>query len=102
MPRRMLFVLAALTVGLAFLVSSASGGGAAPSTHQSAKKTYTIYLVAGIASDAFYLTMKKGALSTPWRVPSAVPALASSFSFAQTMSSIWSHSPRDFRSAVAS
>ena len=61
MPRRMLFVLAALTVGLAFLVASASGGGAAPSTHQSAKKTYTIYLVAGIASDAFYLTMKKGA-----------------------------------------
>jgi ribose transport system substrate-binding protein len=61
MPRRMLFVLAALTVGLAFLVASASGGGAAPSQHQTAKKTYTIYLVAGIASDAFYLTMKKGA-----------------------------------------
>ena len=61
MPRRMLFVLAALAVGLAFLVASASGGGAAPSTYQSAKKTYTIYLVAGIASDAFYLTMKKGA-----------------------------------------
>jgi ribose transport system substrate-binding protein len=56
----MLFVIAALTVALAVLVTS-TGGGAAPSQQRAAKKTYTIYLVAGIASDAFYLTMKKGA-----------------------------------------
>jgi ribose transport system substrate-binding protein len=60
MSRRMLFVIAALTVALAVLVTS-TGGGAAPSQQRAAKKTYTIYLVAGIASDAFYLTMKKGA-----------------------------------------
>jgi ribose transport system substrate-binding protein len=57
----MLFVLAALTAGLALLVATAGGGAAAPSQNRVAKKTYTVYLVAGIASDAFYLTMKKGA-----------------------------------------
>jgi ribose transport system substrate-binding protein len=57
----MLFALATLTVGLALLVATAVGGAATPSQHRAAKKTYTVYLVAGIASDAFYLTMKKGA-----------------------------------------
>jgi ribose transport system substrate-binding protein len=46
-------VVAAAVASSATLASS--GGAKAP------KKTYTFYLVAGIASDPFYLTMKKGA-----------------------------------------
>jgi ribose transport system substrate-binding protein len=61
MSRRLLVVAVALTIGLATVVSTAAGGGAAPAQTRTAKKTYTFYLVAGIASDAFYLTMKKGA-----------------------------------------
>jgi len=61
MSRRLLAVVVALAVALAVVASTATGGGASPAAGQSAKKTYTFYLVAGIASDAFYLTMKKGA-----------------------------------------
>ncbi len=61
MSRRLLTAVVALAVGVAALASIAAGGAAAPSSPQTAKKTYTFYLVAGIASDAFYLTMKKGA-----------------------------------------
>ena len=62
MSRRLIAVLVALAVALATLASSAAlGSSASPQKGASAKKTYTFYLVAGIASDAFYLTMKKGA-----------------------------------------
>lgn len=60
MSRRLLTAGVALAVGVAAVASTAAGG-AAPTSTQTAKKTYTFYLVAGIASDAFYLTMKKGA-----------------------------------------
>ena len=59
MSRKLLAVAATLALALA-VGSTASGGGAA-SAKQSATKKYTIVLVAGIASDAFYLTMNKGA-----------------------------------------
>jgi ribose transport system substrate-binding protein len=58
MSRRILAVPLVLAIVFA---ATAAGGGAAPASKQQAKKTYTFYLVAGIASDAFYLTMKKGA-----------------------------------------
>jgi len=62
LSRRLIAVLVALAVALATLASSAAlGSSASPQKGASAKKTYTFYLVAGIASDAFYLTMKKGA-----------------------------------------
>jgi ribose transport system substrate-binding protein len=61
MSRRVLAVIATLALAVAVVASTASGGGAVPATKQSAKKTYKFVLVAGIASDAFYLTMKKGA-----------------------------------------
>ncbi len=61
MSRRLLAVVVALAVAFAVVASTATGEGASPAAGQSAKKTYTFYLVAGIASDAFYLTMKKGA-----------------------------------------
>jgi len=61
MSRRLLAALATAAVVIAALATNASGGGAAPATGQNAKKTYNFVLVAGIASDAFYLTMKKGA-----------------------------------------
>jgi ribose transport system substrate-binding protein len=54
----LLAVAATLALVMA-VASTASGGGAAPAK-QSATK-YTFVLVAGIASDAFYLTMNKGA-----------------------------------------
>jgi ribose transport system substrate-binding protein len=60
MSRRLLAVAVALTVGLTLVVSTATGGAAQP-RRPAAKQTYTFYLVAGIASDAFYLTMRKGA-----------------------------------------
>src|SRR5262245_572160 len=59
MSRKLLAVAATLALALA-VGSTASGGGAAPAK-QSATQKYTIVLVAGIASDAFYLTMNKGA-----------------------------------------
>src|SRR5450759_639045 len=62
MSRRMIAVLVALTIGVAALASTAAlGAGAAHKAPTVQKKTYTFYLVAGLASDAFYLTMKKGA-----------------------------------------
>jgi len=61
MSRRLLAAIMALAVLLAGLTFTAAGGGAVPTGTDAAKKKYTIYLVAGIASDAFYLTMKKGA-----------------------------------------
>jgi len=62
LSRRLIAVLVALAVALATLASSAAlGSSASPQKSASAKKTYNFYLVAGIASDAFYLTMKKGA-----------------------------------------
>jgi ribose transport system substrate-binding protein len=56
--RQLVALLVALAVGVAAVTSSALGSSSAD---QRTKKTYTFYLVAGIASDAFYLTMKKGA-----------------------------------------
>ena len=62
MSRRMIAVLIAFTLVAAALASTAAlGNSASQKAPQSQKKTYTFYLVAGIASDAFYLTMKKGA-----------------------------------------
>jgi ribose transport system substrate-binding protein len=58
----MIVLLVALTVAVASLASSAAlGSGSSHAAPQAHKKTYTFYLVAGIASDAFYLTMNKGA-----------------------------------------
>src|SRR5436190_1873485 len=57
--RRLIALIVGIGVVAGAVASSAtlasSGGTKAP------KKTYTFYLVAGIASDPFYLTMKKGA-----------------------------------------
>src|SRR5262249_24887945 len=62
MSRRMIVVLLALSLAIAALASSAAlGSGTAQKAPQAHKKTLTFYLVAGIASDAFYLTMNKGA-----------------------------------------
>jgi ribose transport system substrate-binding protein len=61
MSRRLLAVVGALALALAVVVSTAAGGGATPAGKQSAHQTYNFVLVAGIASDAFYLTMNKGA-----------------------------------------
>ena len=62
MSRRMIVMLLASAVALPALASSsASGAGAATKAPTAQKATYTFYLVAGIASDAFYLTMNKGA-----------------------------------------
>src|SRR5215467_2462323 len=62
MSRRMIAVLLVLSLAIAALASSAAlGSGTAQKAPQAHKKTLTFYLVAGIASDAFYLTMNKGA-----------------------------------------
>jgi ribose transport system substrate-binding protein len=61
MSRKLLAVVATLTLALAVVAATASGGGAAPAAKQAGEKTYRFVLVAGIASDAFYLTMNKGA-----------------------------------------
>jgi ribose transport system substrate-binding protein len=61
MSRRLLAVIAVLALVGAVVASGASSGGKAPAAQQSAQKTYKFVLVAGIASDAFYLTMNKGA-----------------------------------------
>jgi ribose transport system substrate-binding protein len=59
MSRRVIAVLVTLAVGVAALASTSALGSR--SAHKAPKKKYTFYLVAGIASDAFYLTMNKGA-----------------------------------------
>jgi len=59
MSRRLLAVVVAVAIGIAAVSATASRGSAAPARTQA--KSYTFYLVAGIASDAFYLTMNKGA-----------------------------------------
>jgi ribose transport system substrate-binding protein len=56
--RQLIALLTAVAVGVTAVASTALGSSTA---HKKTKKTYTFYLVAGIASDAFYLTMKKGA-----------------------------------------
>jgi len=62
MSRRLIAVLVALAIAVATLASStALGSSASHAKKAKAQKTYTFYLVAGIASDAFYLTMNKGA-----------------------------------------
>jgi ribose transport system substrate-binding protein len=55
MSRRLLAAVAAVLAVAIAVVASTAGAPAAT------KKSYTFYLVAGIASDAFYLTMNKGA-----------------------------------------
>jgi ribose transport system substrate-binding protein len=57
--RRLIAVLVALAVGVAAVASTAAFGTSA--SPKNANKKLTFYLVAGIASDAFYLTMNKGA-----------------------------------------
>jgi ribose transport system substrate-binding protein len=61
MSRRLFALVAAAALALAVAASASSSGGTAPAAKQSAQKTYKFILVAGIASDAFYLTMNKGA-----------------------------------------
>jgi ribose transport system substrate-binding protein len=62
MSRRILAVIIAVTLAAVALATTAALGSSTSQTSpQAHKKTYTFYLVAGIASDAFYLTMKKGA-----------------------------------------
>ena len=62
MSRRLIAVLVASAIAVATLASStALGSSASHAKKAKAQKTYTFYLVAGIASDAFYLTMNKGA-----------------------------------------
>jgi ribose transport system substrate-binding protein len=61
MSRRLLAVVIAMAIGIAAVAATAQRGNAAPATNTQAQKQYTFYLVAGIASDAFYLTMNKGA-----------------------------------------
>ena len=63
MSRRLIAVLVALAIAVATLASSAALGSSnsTPKGPAKAQKNYTFYLVAGIASDAFYLTMSKGA-----------------------------------------
>lgn len=60
MSRRLLAVLVASIVAVGAVAATAQGGKA-PASKAQAQKTYNFYLVAGIASDAFYLTMNKGA-----------------------------------------
>jgi ribose transport system substrate-binding protein len=59
MSRRLIAALVALGLVAAAVASTASLANSG--SRNAAKKTYTFYLVAGIASDPFYLTMKKGA-----------------------------------------
>jgi len=61
MSRRLIVLLVALTVVGAALASTAALGASSTKAPTAQKANYTIYLVAGIASDAFYLTMNKGA-----------------------------------------
>lgn len=59
MSRRLLAVVVAVAIGIAAAASTAQRGSAAPAQKQA--QSYSFTLVAGIASDAFYLTMNKGA-----------------------------------------
>jgi ribose transport system substrate-binding protein len=59
MSRRLIAALGVLAIATAAVASTAAQAGRDSSATQ--QKTYTFYLVAGIASDAFYLTMNKGA-----------------------------------------
>src|SRR5215475_13763328 len=59
MSRKLFAVVATLAVAMAVVASTASGGSAAQT--QKSAKDYKFILVAGVASDAFYLTMNKGA-----------------------------------------
>jgi ribose transport system substrate-binding protein len=63
MPRRLVAALVALAVGTAAAASTAAFAGSSSSKapEQSTATQKTFYLVAGITTDAFYLTMKKGA-----------------------------------------
>ena len=61
MSRRLLAVVAVLALAVAVIAASTATGTSTPAGQQSTKKTYNFVLVAGIASDAFYLTMNKGA-----------------------------------------
>jgi ribose transport system substrate-binding protein len=62
MSRRLIAVLVAFAfVAAALAATAAPGSGVSPRAPQAKQKTYTFYLVAGITSDAFYLTMKRGA-----------------------------------------
>jgi ribose transport system substrate-binding protein len=61
MTRKWLAAVTSLALVAVVAASVAGSGGAAPAAKQSAKANYTFILVAGIASDAFYLTMNKGA-----------------------------------------
>jgi ribose transport system substrate-binding protein len=57
--RRLIALFVAVGVVAAAIASSSTLASSGSKTAH--KKTYTFYLVAGIASDPFYLTMKKGA-----------------------------------------
>jgi ribose transport system substrate-binding protein len=61
MSRKLTAVLTTAAFVIAVVASTAGSGGAASVARQSAEKNYSFVLVAGIASDAFYLTMNKGA-----------------------------------------
>jgi ribose transport system substrate-binding protein len=58
-PRRLIALILGLGIVAGAVASSATL--ASSGSTSAGKKTYTFYLVAGIASDPFYLTMKKGA-----------------------------------------
>lgn len=58
-PGRLIALILSLAVVAGAVASSATL--ASSGSTSAGKKTYTFYLVAGIASDPFYLTMKKGA-----------------------------------------
>lgn len=60
MSRRFLGALV-LAVAAAALATTAALGQ--PGSHHAKKKTLTIYLIPGISTDAFYITMHKGALA---------------------------------------
>jgi len=60
MSKKLLTVVATAVLALVAVSATASGTRTAPAA-QTAKSHYTFILVAGIASDAFYLTMNKGA-----------------------------------------
>ena len=60
MSRRLIVLLVTLIVG-AVATTAGLAGNSSTKSATSAKKNYKITLVAGITTDAFYLTMKKGA-----------------------------------------
>jgi ribose transport system substrate-binding protein len=74
-------MVATLVLAITVIAATASGGGAAPAQKQSAAKTYKFVLVAGIASDAFYLTMKKGAQAAAKKLGATVQFTGSTQEF---------------------